>query len=164
MKVQTDLSNCTPLIVSDKSLARNLLETLRTKIHFYPWWARGGMRAHTAIGIGRKVLHRKRRQRSISRVKLRKTNGLVKRKMKIVTSDRSEPLGDSSKSVSKPMGLIKVFSIVHLVCMFAFLLDSNSMSRWRTGCSPMAVALRTRACLTSPGQLPAAMWPDRRRH
>lgn len=36
MKVQTDLSNCTPLIGSDKSLTRNLLETLRTKIHFYP--------------------------------------------------------------------------------------------------------------------------------
>lgn len=56
------------------------------------------------------------------------------------------------------------FSIVHLVCMFAVRLGSNSMSRWRRDWWPTTVeALQTLACLTWPDQRWAAMLLDRLR-
>lgn len=137
---------CTPY----RPNRRQFIGNLEMKIYF--GWVRGEWSTHVEwIHVidthgesvtPKNVLRSQLRKIAINKRMLKEKNSYFRR------MEPSVMVTTYRNSLDWWLTWLSVFSIVHLVCKFAFHLDSNSMSHWRMDSSPMAVAWRKQACST----------------
>lgn len=138
---------CTPY----RPNRRQFIGNLEMKIYF--WWVRGEWNTHVEWNHVIDTYRGSVTLKNVLRSQLRKIarNKCMLKEIKNSYFRRMKPsamVTTYRKRLDWWLTWLSVFSIVHLVCKFAFHLDSNSMSRWRRDSSPMAVAWQKRACST----------------